>query len=133
MVLDPTDRIWISRCFQPSVLSKTASSTIFYLWVWKMTVFLLENPEILSTPRWLYMHVYVDTCLHLCRYTWTAKVLKTMACSATCKDLWAIVFGCFLVLWRSGYRCVSNPPLLYRLPTCSIRSYKDERVQILHL
>ena len=33
VVFDPIDGIWIFGCFQPSVHSKMASSTIFYLWV----------------------------------------------------------------------------------------------------
>ena len=55
VIFDPIDRIWIPRCVQPSVHSKTASSTIFYLWVWKMTFLVFKNSEILSTPEWLYM------------------------------------------------------------------------------
>ena len=43
--------------FQPSVHSETASSAIFYLWVWKMTFVIFENPGILSTPGWLYTHI----------------------------------------------------------------------------
>ena len=39
VIFDPIDRILISRCFQPSVLSKTASSTISYLGVWEMIFF----------------------------------------------------------------------------------------------
>ena len=54
VILDPIDRIWIFGRFQPSVHSETASSAIFYLWVWKMTFFIFENPGILSTPGWLY-------------------------------------------------------------------------------
>ena len=33
-----------SWSFQPSVHSETASSTIFYLWVWKMTFVIFEQP-----------------------------------------------------------------------------------------
>ena len=60
---------WIPRRFQPSVHSKTASSTIFYLWVWKLTFFDLENPEILL--RWLDMYIkiicftYTDMYLYM--------------------------------------------------------------------
>ena len=35
VIFDPIDRIWIPEGFQPAVHSETASSTIFYLWVWK--------------------------------------------------------------------------------------------------
>ena len=59
IIFDPIDRIWNSGGFQPSVHSANASSTIFYLWVWKMTFLIFENPEILSTPGWLYVYVYV--------------------------------------------------------------------------
>ena len=61
VIFDPIDRIWIFWGFQPSVHSETASSAIFYLWVWKMTFFIFENPGILSTPGWLYMytHIYI--------------------------------------------------------------------------
>ena len=55
VIFDPIDRIWILGGFQPSVHSETASSAIFYLWVWKMTFFIFENPGILSTPGWLYI------------------------------------------------------------------------------
>ena len=38
MIFDPIDRIRIfSGGVQPSVHSETASSTVFDLWVWKMT------------------------------------------------------------------------------------------------
>ena len=58
VIFDPIDRIRNSGGFQPSVHSETASSTIFYLWVWKKTFFVFENPEILSTPGWLYVYIY---------------------------------------------------------------------------
>ena len=63
VIFDPIDRTWISRCFQPSVLFKTASSTIFYLWFWEMIFFVFENPEILSTRGWLY--IYIHTCMRM--------------------------------------------------------------------
>ena len=73
VIFDPIDRIWIFWDFQPSVHSETASSAIFYLWVWKMTFFIFENPEILSTPGWLYMCTcvcrHVDTLI--CTHLWT--------------------------------------------------------------
>ena len=53
VMFDPIDRIWNSGGFQPSVQSETASSTMFYLWVWKVTFIVFENPKILSTPGWL--------------------------------------------------------------------------------
>ena len=59
VIFDPIDRIWIFGSFQPSVHSETASSAIFYLWVWKMTFFIFENPGILSTPGWLYVHIII--------------------------------------------------------------------------
>ena len=59
LIFDPIDRIWIFWGFQPSVHSETASSAIFYLWVWKMTFFIFENPGILSTPGWLYMYMSI--------------------------------------------------------------------------
>ena len=51
VIFDPIDRIWTFVGFQPAVHSETASSAIFYLWVWKMTFSSFENPGILSTPR----------------------------------------------------------------------------------
>ena len=68
MIFEPIDRIWNSGGFQPSIHSETASSTIFYLWVWKMTFSICENPKILSTPGWLYTYIiylsiYSFTCL----------------------------------------------------------------------
>ena len=44
VIFDPIDRIWIWGGFQPSVHSETASSAMFYLWVWKMTFFVLKIP-----------------------------------------------------------------------------------------
>ena len=61
VTFDTIDRIWIFRCFQPSVHSKTASSSLFYRWVWKMTFWIFENPGILSTPRWRYIYIYIYT------------------------------------------------------------------------
>ena len=52
MIFDPIDRIWILGGVQPSVHSETASSAIFYLWVWKMTFLMVENPGILSIQEW---------------------------------------------------------------------------------
>ena len=63
-IFDPIYRIWIAGGFQPSVHSETASSTIFYLWVWKMTFSIIENPWILSTPGWLKTHNYMHTYVH---------------------------------------------------------------------
>ena len=63
MIFDPIDRKWIFGGFQPSVHSETASSAIFYLWVWKMTFLIFENPGILSTPGWLYIYTHtMVTC-----------------------------------------------------------------------
>ena len=62
VVLGP-HRFWIPECFQSSVHSKMASSTTFYLWVWKMTFFIVENPGILSTPGWLCMYLYIYMCV----------------------------------------------------------------------
>ena len=59
VIFDPIDRTWIPGGFQPPVHSETASSTIFYLYVWRMTFLISENPGILSTPGWLYVYVYV--------------------------------------------------------------------------
>ena len=59
VIFDPIDSIWIPGGFQPSVHSETASSTIFYLWVWKLTFFVFENPGVLSTPGWLYIYIYI--------------------------------------------------------------------------
>ena len=52
-IFDPIDRICIPGGFQPSFHSETASSTTFYLCVWKKTFCIFENPSILSTPGWL--------------------------------------------------------------------------------
>ena len=65
VIFDPIDRIWIFGGFQPSVHSGTASTAIFYLWVWKMTFFVFENPGILSTPGWLYVYIYTYTDIQL--------------------------------------------------------------------
>ena len=53
VIFDPIDRIWIFGCFQPSVHFETASSTIFYVWVLKMTFSAFENPGILFSAGWL--------------------------------------------------------------------------------
>ena len=66
VIFDPIDRIWTFVGFQPSVHSETASSAIFYLWVWKMTFSSFENPGILSTPRWLYIQMYT----HALAFVW---------------------------------------------------------------
>ena len=64
MIFDPIDRMWNSGGFQPSVHSETASSTIFYLWQGlENDLFIFENPEILSTPGWLYTYIYI--CIRL--------------------------------------------------------------------
>ena len=86
VVFDPIDGIWICRCFQPSVLSKTASSTIFYLWVWKMTFFIFENPEMVSTPGWLY--TYTCVCLVL-------LLIHTYTC--LCMHIYVCTYGCMYV------------------------------------
>ena len=79
VIFDPIDRIWIFwGLFQPSVHSETASSAIFYLWVWKMTVCILENPGILSTPGWLYMYIHY---IHIHKYTYTYTDSYTRTCT----------------------------------------------------
>ena len=65
VIFEPIDRIWIPGGVQPSVHSETASSTMFYLWVWKMTFCIFENPGILSTPGWLYVFVHEDVYVHV--------------------------------------------------------------------
>ena len=63
VIFDTIDRMWISGGFQPSVHSETASSTIFYLWGWKMTFYIFKNPEILSIAGWLYIYIYTHTSI----------------------------------------------------------------------
>ena len=80
VIFDPIDRIWIFGGFQPSVHSGTASTAIFYLWVWKMTFFVFENPGILSTPGWLYACMYVRT--YTCIYIYIhINVFTCIVCS----------------------------------------------------
>ena len=70
MIFDPIDRIWIFGGFQPSVHSETASSVIFYLWLWKMTFFIVENPGILWDP--CRCTAPKDPCNYMV-YTWALK------------------------------------------------------------
>ena len=61
VVFDPINRIWISRCFQPSRVCQTASSTIFYPWVWNMTLFIFENPHNLLQDGYIYISIHPYT------------------------------------------------------------------------
>ena len=68
---DPIDRIWIPGGFQPSVHSETASSTIFYLLVWKMTFFGKPRGSTYSRMAiclYVYAYVYMYKCIRMYTY-----------------------------------------------------------------
>ena len=69
MISNPIDKIWILGGFQPSVHSETASSATFYLWVWKMTFFIFENPGIrMAIYIYTYVYIYIYTHMYMCMY-----------------------------------------------------------------
>ena len=63
VIFDLIDRTWIPRCLQPSVHSKTASSTMLSM---GLVNDFFENPGILFCPGWLCIFVY--TCTYACAY-----------------------------------------------------------------
>ena len=67
VIFDPIDRIWIPRCFQPSVHSTTASSTTFYLLVWKITISFLKISGVYLLQD---VYIYIYTYIYMCAALW---------------------------------------------------------------
>ena len=93
VIYDPIDRMWIPGGFQPSVHSETASSTIFYLWVWKMTFLFLKIPGFyllqdgyiyMYTSVFMYVHVYIHICMHLFVHKYTFLYTCICICLFLC-------------------------------------------------
>ena len=64
VISDPIDRIWIPGGFQASVHSETDSSTIFYRWVWKMTLLLLKIPGFYLPIDICIKYIHIHTHKH---------------------------------------------------------------------
>ena len=69
VIFDPIDRIWILGGFQPSVHSETASSAIFYLWVWKMTFYFGKSRGSIYSRMAIYIYTYIYIPVFIYMYT----------------------------------------------------------------